>query len=305
MWRDGQDESVSGVSRPLHLTHRDLEGATQLNDQLIVTCSMTGFSLTTPNDPKLQELNRLSRYDIGLDENGAPTLLNPVSVNLRDKIMAAIGNTLGQEDPAWFARINLKGEKDGNLNIEGISATHPQSYHDLVWGVRGPLYGADFAKTVTDSKGVKTTLLDQGEAILVYVKDAFGDNPQFRVETINLQGKGVRSIEYIPSLQGYLIASGPVPKADEYRLWLYRPANGNGNGPSVLLDITNKLDGFASANQATTPRFLGRPEAIMNAGIKHVTFFSEADPTFTVQPVYNFIDVEVEMGRVNEHDDDA
>jgi hypothetical protein len=42
MWREGEDEAEHGVNAPLHQLHKDVEGATQRDGKLIISCSMTG-----------------------------------------------------------------------------------------------------------------------------------------------------------------------------------------------------------------------------------------------------------------------
>jgi hypothetical protein len=236
-------------------------------------------------------LNLLSEYTV---DRANLALTDGRSVNMRAPILDAIQSTLGAEDPEWFARTQTFGEKDGNLNIEGISNTHPTSPFDLVWGVRSPLFAPDFA-TFHTVNGKRVQVLDSGLAILVFVKEAFSAEPVFEVKTINLNGKGVRSIEYIPSLRGYLISSGPVPKADNYRLWLYRPAGPSAGAVDELIDVTDRLPQFYG---------LGRPEAILNRGHGNglgngnFTVFSEQDPNFSApQPTFNFIDATVALGR--------
>lgn len=143
MWNAYTDEAVSGQNIYLPTTHKDLEGATQIFDgtKLLITCSMTG-----PND---DDYNRLSRYDVDQINLG---VLNEETLVMRPTIINYVNSTLGQQDPAWFARTQLYDEKSGNLNIEGISVTAPDSDYDFVWGFRGPLFGPTFA--TFDSKGL-------------------------------------------------------------------------------------------------------------------------------------------------------
>jgi hypothetical protein len=313
MWYSDLDES-SGVNFPLPTVHKDLEGATQIDGKVYITCSMT-----SPTD---NNFNRISRYDVASDKLA---LLNEETVVMRPQILNALNSTLGQIDPAWFPRTQLFGEKDGNLNIEGLSATPRDSRFDFVWGLRAPLFSPEFA-TFTTINGKRTQILDKGEAILVFARNVFPSNeegddnnhhdnndndnngdhgnrrrsgyvgsrqPEFYVETINLNGQGIRAIEYVPALEGYLISSGPVPKADIYRLWLYKPSRGHDH-PSSLTEISSKLPQFLK---------LGRPEAILLRGGNKIAIFSEEDPTFTVNPEFNFIGASINIVR-DRHDDD-
>jgi hypothetical protein len=272
VWNAFQDEATYGVNVQLPSNHKDLEGATQIADgtQLLITCSMS--------DPVNNDFNRLTRYDVNQHDM---TLHNEKSVFMRGAIMNALNATLGREDPAWFSRIQLYESKNGNLNIEGISVTGPESDYDFVWGVRGPLFSPQFATFAGSGQ-----ILDVGKAILVYAKNVFDDAscaPEFRVETIDLEGKGVRSIEYIPALKGYVISSGPVPKADEYGLWLYRPAfNGK---RAELINLESQLSEFHN---------LGRPEGILREPNNYFSIISEDDPTFTTPKPYNWIRVHVD-----------
>jgi hypothetical protein len=269
MYREGESEAAQGIMYPLHVTHSDLEGATTLTGTLVITCSMSGKTD--------QSFNLLSQYDV--DPTG-PSLAVIASVNMRSQILNAIQTTLGAQDPTWFAHTQMFSEKDGNLNVEGISVTASPSQYDLVWGLRSPLFAHEFATPTTSTPPV-AQFLDHGKAILVFVKDAFSSEPSFDVKTLDLQGQGIRSIEHVPSLQGYLIVSGPVPKADSYRLWLWRPTPQEND---VLVDITNKLPEFLR---------LGRPEAILKRSNDNITIISEQDPTFTTPPPYNFIEATI------------
>ena len=94
------------------------------------------------------------------------------------------------------------------LNIEGLA--YDTANKSLLLGLRRPLIN--------------------GLAIIIQIKaldNLFNtgnlDNLSTNILTIDLQGKSIRSIEYDPILQGYLIAAGSKKgRNDPFSLWLWK-----------------------------------------------------------------------------------
>lgn len=95
----------------------------------------------------------------------------------------------------------LAPEAAGGLNIEGLSATRDG---DLLIGFRNPI--------------------PDGKALLVPLKNPNkvldGDDAKFgKPILLNLGGKGVRSLEYWPARDMYLIVAGPFDGGDSFALY--------------------------------------------------------------------------------------
>ena len=219
------DLDQDAVDLPLTLPHIDLEGATWSDGYFVITTSF--------GDADNPDNRRLTRF--GLTDD--PAITDEESVDLRDDLMATLHEQFGDE---WYDRMSEEAAKSGGLNIEGVSTAGDQD-NTLAWGLRSPLSGDDFGNPDTDP-GLS---LSNGEAIVVWVTDAF-NAAGFSLTTVNLEGHGIRSIEWSDYMQGYVIIGGPVPKANDYTLWLWRP------GTDDLEPL--ELDGFHD---------LCRPESIL------------------------------------------
>lgn len=193
------------VELALSLPHKDLEAATWYRGHYV---GSTSLSKTGEENAAYRWLTRFT-----LNHDG-DQLIGEESVDLRADLMEGLRTHFGD---AWFARVENEPSKSGGLNIEGISrgATGQDA---LVWGLRSPLFGDTFGNPATDPE----LSLFEGDAIIAKVADPFGDNPSFTFETLDLEGLGIRGMEWVPRLRGYVIISGPVPKGDGYGLWLWR-----------------------------------------------------------------------------------
>ncbi|MBN2534867.1 MAG: hypothetical protein JXB88_18445 [Spirochaetales bacterium] len=194
----------NAVNLPLTLNHLDLEGATFHKGYFVITASL---SKADNADNRRLSRFKIKRYD------GKVRLIKESSVDLRDQLMAALQVEFGDE---WFNRIKDMPEKSGGLNIEGVSASH-NNRDFLLWGLRSPLYGYNFPYDLKD-----------GAAIIAVVHNPFKKKPYFEFITIDLNTEygdhhGIRGIEWIPALRGYVIIGGPVPKDSGYSLWRLCP----------------------------------------------------------------------------------
>ncbi len=247
-----QQESV-----PLHrvVGQKDLEGMTFHGGRFYVVSALSQA------DEDMEAFRLLTEFS--LDPTGR-FVRNERSVVIRDLLLESLKSL---PDEGWYSRVAATFGVKGGLNVEGISWV-PDQPETLVIGLRSPLWGTSFG----DPTFGKAFALDRGQAILAFVTRPFSDRPTLRLETLDLEGKGVRDIQYIPDLGGYLVIGGPVDRAAGFSLWLYR-----GSGKPERIPI---------------PEFEGlcRPEAIMAVpGCQELYIFSEEGGAFCEAPAYTYV----------------
>jgi hypothetical protein len=251
----------NAVNLPLTQNHQDLEGATYYQDFFVATGSLSDVDV----HPDARWLTRFK-----LDQTGSQ-LIDETSVDLRDQLLAALQAHFGQE---WFDRIKDLAGRDGGLNIEGLSRAHT-GQDVLLWGLRSPLWGDNFPADLRD-----------GAAIIAKVYQPFGAEPTFQFETLDLQTElgnhGIRAMEWIPKLHGYVIIGGPVQKANDYSLWRLRP-----NGALERIE----LPGFDQ---------LCRPESVLQLtadGKDYLVVLSEESGAACDNVAFTFIQAEILPGE--------
>lgn len=263
------DEQAENLA--LFENHKDLEAATFHNGRFVISTSLSSAA-----DPDQQRLTRFR-----LNESG-DQLLFEKSVLLRDELMAALEEEFGEE---WFDRIRDEDPRSGGLNIEGL--TRPRSRNDVLWwGLRSPLFGDTFGNPDTDPD----LSLSDGLAIVAKVRNPFDDDPRFDFQTLHLPtdlgDHGIRGIEWIPKLKGYVVIGGPIPAADDYSLWWLSTA-----GKLVRLD-----DELLDAELEEAFRGLCRPESVIQLsedGKDYLVILSEESGAACDAVSYNFIMVEI------------
>lgn len=184
---------------------RDLEAATQLNEYLVITSSLAD------NNSK----GWTSRYSITQFPN------RQEKVKLRNRILSIIkDHSEKYSKQKWYRNISDLPVDKGGLNIEGLSFI-PKSKEGLVFGLRAPLW---------EEKTIQGKEITINKAMLVFINQPFSDNQQLRndkVVTIDLDGKGIRGLEYVDYLKGYIIIAGPsIGKSGNFQLWFYDDYNG-------------------------------------------------------------------------------
>ena len=188
---------------------KDLEGATWENGFFYTTSSFN-----KKNKPDYQLFSRF-QFD-----NSSSAIAETTMVNLYDHFVNALRQSFGAK---WYQETIEETTGDG-LNIEGLSHHHNKT-GTFMFGLRSPL--------------------DKGNAIVAEVTNAFGD-PEVRIFSIDLEGHGIRSIEWVEEMNGYVIVSGSSDKQSErFHLWNWNPDHNNVK--------TIELEGFNS---------LCRPEAL-------------------------------------------
>lgn len=214
------------------VTQHDIEGATELNGTVFITSSL---SRATEGSAGYRILSSFK-----LDPQGQ--VVDERNMYARQMIMSALESEFG--DQQWLHRVRVSIGKRGGLNVEGLSRS-PSSNTSLVFGLRSPLYSEQFG-----DPALKPTLsLRTGNAILLEISDPFASDYQFKASTIDLNGQGIRGLEYIPKMKGYIIISGNADVGDNYGLWFYNP-------------VSQEVKALSEAS----PRFaqLCRPEAVLN-----------------------------------------
>jgi hypothetical protein len=265
---------TQAVNVPLVLEHKDMEGATFRNGVFAVITSHT------KTGSENQSFRRLTRFKLSED---TLKLLEEKSVDLRDPIMAALQKfgqaQLGNDD--WFNRIKNADEFAGGLNIEGLSATGDDISESLYVGIKGPLFGPCFANPTCPNN------LRSGETIVVKVKEPFGSEPAFEFTKLNLLtalgNHGIRGMELIPAMKGFVIIGGPVERGQDFSLWFW-----DGKAGLERLDLPDT----EPENFGNLFRKLCRPEAVIpieEKGEDLLVVFSEHSTPQCANAPFTFI----------------
>jgi hypothetical protein len=265
---------TQAVNVPLALEHKDLEGATFRNGVFAVITShtMTG----SENQP----FRRLTRFKLSED---TLKLQDEKSVDLRDPLMAALQKfgqaQFGNDD--WFNRIKNADERAGGLNIEGLSTTGDDISDSLYVGILGPLFGPCFANPTCPNN------LTTGEAIVVKVRNPFSSEPSFEFTKLNLLtargNHGIKGMELIPAMKGFVIIGGPVDRGGNFSLWFW-----DGDAGLERLDLPDTEPG----NFGHLFRKLCRPEAVIpmeEKGEELLVVFSEHSTPQCANAPFTFI----------------
>lgn len=205
--------NYEALNEPAHvlqrqLVQRDIEGATQINNTVFITSSMSQANEDT------DDYRVVSAMNLGVEGK----LLSEKYIYGRQSILDSMETEFG--DHAWLRRVKVSFGKSGGINVEGLSASH-NGDKGLVFGFRSPLYATNFGSPELDP----SLSLKQGKAILLEVDSSLTKNStQGEISLIDLGGQGIRGMEYIPAIKSYIIISGAVEKLNEYHLWQYTPA---------------------------------------------------------------------------------
>jgi len=184
---------------------RDIEGATFSNGSYYTTSSMSLVDEESPGYRLLVEFT--------LDEENDKIVWER-SVDFRYKLVKALKGACYNKK--WISRVLNVFGKRGGLNVEGLSFD-PNNNEGLVLGLRSPLCSPQFGLPAFGD-GLS---LRNGKAMMVKVDKPFSAKPLFEFIKLDLNGHGIRGLEYIPSMHGYVIIGGPVEKANDYSLWFY------------------------------------------------------------------------------------
>jgi hypothetical protein len=194
---------------------------------------ITSHSFTRHGKQK-KSREKLARFKIQ-----GETITQPV-------IIKTLKSAIAKQHPflkASLTQINSQSKK--GFNIEGLSLNPTQD--KLLLGLRSPL---------KDNKAIVLTVdhIDNlfNSATLPTI------SPQ--LHSLDLNGEGIRSLNYIPRLEGYLITSGPLSKSDNinFKLWLWR------TGDNTVHRVTVKgLIGFEEAEGLAAITWKGQPRLLI------------------------------------------
>ena len=142
------------------------------------------------------------------------------------------------------AAAKLDVKTDGGLNIESLEMA-PDGGRLLI-GFRSPLMdGRAIIASVLNAQ----TMFD-GEA-LPHI------SPQ--LDTLDLDGHGLRSLSYVPALKGYVLISGPVAREQvQFRLWFWTGERGGAARPITV----GSLPGFEHA-EGVSPAQIGDRQCLI------------------------------------------
>lgn len=175
---------LTPVMTELAERHRKLEGAAFDGAYAYVTGTLDGQF----DD---EAFHAVSRFRVLGDDVADLATLRP-----RDTLLAALQ---AAGPPDWFERIRDLPGKSGGLNVEGLSAGPTRG--ELLFGLRSPHLGPEFPMNTRS-----------GLAIVIRTSVASFHETDLRpiVQTLDLGGLGIRSLEYSPTARGYFVVAGPV-----------------------------------------------------------------------------------------------
>jgi hypothetical protein len=256
--------SLSELNKPSpvlqrQIVQRDIEGATQQGNTIYVTSSMSQVNEDTDDYRVLSALT--------IDDDGK--VQSEKYIYARQLIVDAMEEHFGNND--WLRRVKISFGKSGGINIEGLSASHNED-NNLIFGFRSPLWDQDFGSPVLNP----SLSLSKGKAILLELNNPMDNkSPKGVFTLVDLNGQGIRGIEYIPSLKGYVIISGGVQKLNEYHLWFYNPEK------KVTTKLSTLDDDFSK---------LCRPESVLNIPEKSMlVILSEESGSACSKAEFNFV----------------
>lgn len=162
---------------------KDLEDATWVKDRFLAINSLDQNLRSAPN-----------MVWVTPTDKGAPTLEYGDAFPW---VNAGLEKALGVTEAKKI--LALDGKK-GGLNVEGLSADAEGK--TLLFGLRSPLVG------------------EKKLALVIGVED-FGGKASIQTWELDLGGKGIRGMEYVPTLKRYMIVAGPDVKGMGYGLWTW------------------------------------------------------------------------------------
>jgi Protein of unknown function (DUF3616) len=183
----------------------DIEGAAQLGER------MYWIGSHGRNKSGKVRKNRQRFFATTVDRAGTAVKLQPAGRPYKDLIAdLSAAPALAQFGLAAAAAAELPPEEPGGFNIEGLAPARETGH--LLIGFRNPV--------------------PQGKALIVRL-----ENPAALVTgtaaaaqlsvggVLDLEGRGIRALEFVPALDRYLVLAGAFNDAQEFRLyeWAGRP----------------------------------------------------------------------------------
>ncbi len=174
----------------------DLEGMTRKGDYIYAITSHAGRRSGARSEAR----ERLVRFRV----EGDRIVDLDIATGLKEAVRA--------QHPALRPAIESGNPKRDGFNIEGLSFDAAQQR--LLVALRTPLLGDHAVVLAIENPDA---IFDSEEALQV------GPN----LIRLDLSGTGIRSLEYVPELDGYLILAGNRGRSEEQWLWFW-----SGNGTS-------------------------------------------------------------------------
>ena len=202
--------SEPSATLPLGRFYRDMEAVAWMGDRYLITTSM---SLVGEDHPSYRLLGEV------FYEEKKRTFRQGRMTDYREVIIKALSKVTN--DSLWFTRTISTFAKYGGVNVEGLASV-PNNNDAVIFGLRSPLVNPRFGNPAIDKK----LTLDSGKTILVKVIAPFSDEPLTEPMLLDLEGQGVRSLEYISSINAYIIIAGSTHSdKGRFQLWLWSMEN--------------------------------------------------------------------------------
>ncbi|MCK5924404.1 MAG: DUF3616 domain-containing protein, partial [Methylococcales bacterium] len=226
-----QEQFLKGSAEKDFRKLDDLEGIDQDNRGYIY--ATTSHSLSNKGERK-KNREKLVRFKLEGEKIVTPIVIN----SLKEAIVKA---------HPWFEKAvkEKNGKSIKGFNIEGLSLNPTQDA--LFLGLRAPL---------KDNKAIVLRL----ENIDSLFNEGASPEISSQIHYLDLKGEAIRSLQYIPKLNGYFIISGPVGKSEgiEFNLWLWKPEKMTTQRVTV-----NGLKGFEEAEGITPIQWNGKAHLLI------------------------------------------
>jgi hypothetical protein len=209
----------------------DLEGLAADSSGFVY--AITSHSRNSKGEEK-KSREKLVRFRVDGNQLVAPRIVNDLK------------RALAARHPVLARAATITDIKaDGGFNIEALEFSMGQQ--QLMIGFRSPL--------------------DAGQALVAVIRNPAamfepGSLPDVAAELIrlDLDGQGLRGMSWIPSLQGYLLISGPIAKEQtQFRLWFW---SGQVNTKPRRAEVDG-LPGFEHAEGVTPAVIDGKPRILI------------------------------------------
>jgi hypothetical protein len=134
---------------------------------------------------------------------------------VQPRMVTGLKTALTATHPVLAAAAEIRDVKvDGGFNIEALEVD--ADGHRLLVGFRSPLLEN---RAIVASIENLAAMFEAGEAPRVVST----------LDTLDLDGNGIRGMSYVPALGGYLIVGGPVARqAVQFQLWFWSGVRGAG-----------------------------------------------------------------------------
>lgn len=151
-----------------------------------------------------------SRDDDGLEKKSRERLVRfrvDASRVVEPRVAKGLKPALMAAHPLLAAAAQIKDVKaGGGLNIEGLAISpDPQR---LLIGFRSPLRDGQ-------------ALIASVENLSAMFEEGAAPQVSSVLQTLDLQGQGIRGMCHVAALDGYLVIGGPVSREGEFRLWFW------------------------------------------------------------------------------------